>query len=279
MEDVLDEAETSAEKAAITAGVEVREAGNVADTLSVREVLGSIWADSDHYIPRGMIRSLGHFGGVVLGAWEGDLAVGGVVGFYGRLGGEWMMHSQRTGVLESHQSRGVGRALKLAQRAVAIRAGVSVVNWTFDPLIRRNAWFNIQGLGTLGVGYEPNFYGPLDDVFNVGDETDRLVVHWEVRTERARVACGGRLPPLSKENVPHAQARLEKIEGKPHLSDVRSEAQLVALPEDVVRLRREEPGLALDWRKAVREALSEALRGGYRVTAVTIDGYLLLELD
>ena len=37
--------------------------------------------------------------------------------------------------------------MKLHQRAWAAASGLTWITWTFDPLVRRNAWFNIEVLG------------------------------------------------------------------------------------------------------------------------------------
>src|SRR3712207_7442617 len=62
---------------------------------------------------------------------------------------------------------------KLHQRAWAIARGVHEVAWTFDPLVARNAWFNLTKLGARATEYLPNFYGPMDDGINGADESDR----------------------------------------------------------------------------------------------------------
>ena len=50
--------------------------------------------------------------------------------------------------------------------AWALERGLSEVTWTFDPLVRRNAWFNIEVLGGHITEYVPNFYGTMSDSIN-----------------------------------------------------------------------------------------------------------------
>ncbi len=58
--------------------------------------------------------------------------------------------SHMLGVLpESHRNAGVGRMLKLAQRDDAIARGFFLIEWTFDPLELKNAYFNIEKLGAI----------------------------------------------------------------------------------------------------------------------------------
>ena len=74
----------------------------------------------------------------------------------------------------------VGLALKQHQRRWALGRGIMTIEWTFDPLVRRNAYFNLVKLGARVVGYEPAFYGAMHDAFNDGDDTDRAVVRWNL---------------------------------------------------------------------------------------------------
>ena len=90
------------------------------------------------------------------------------------------LHSHITGILPGVRRTGLGRAMKLHQRAWAAEHGLAWVTWTFDPLVRRNAWFNIGVLGAEVHEYLVDFYGPIDDAINAGDESDRLLVAWAV---------------------------------------------------------------------------------------------------
>ena len=49
------------------------------------------------------------------------------------------LHSHMLAALPDRRHRGVGYALKLAQRAQALDQGIDLVRWTFDPLVARNA--------------------------------------------------------------------------------------------------------------------------------------------
>ena len=83
-------------------------------------------------------------------------------------------------ILPGVRRTGLGRAMKLHQRAWAADHGLAWVTWTFDPLVRRNAWFNLDVLGAEVHEYLVDFYGPIDDAINAGDESDRLLVAWAV---------------------------------------------------------------------------------------------------
>jgi predicted GNAT superfamily acetyltransferase len=60
------------------------------------------------------------------------------------------------------------------------------VRWTYDPLLARNAHFNLQKLGAFADGFERDFYGEMDDQLNRGDRSDRFTVRWELHPESRR---------------------------------------------------------------------------------------------
>ena len=56
---------------------------------------------------------------------------------------------------------GLGRALKLFQRELAMGQGYDLIEWTFDPLEIKNAFFNLERLGAVVRRYVVNHYGGL----------------------------------------------------------------------------------------------------------------------
>ena len=118
--------------------------------------------------------------------------------------------------------------------------------WTFDPLVRRNAWFNLAVLGARVCEYLPSFYGTMSDAINAGDESDRLLVAWDVHAA---------LPARD-------QAAAAAVAG----------ALLVPTPEDVVELRRTDPAAVARWRTDTRCALTAALDEGRPIVGFTRAG-------
>jgi predicted GNAT superfamily acetyltransferase len=166
------------------------------------------------------------------------------------------LHSHLAAVVPTARARGVGLALKLHQRDWARARGLVAVTWTFDPIVRRNAWFNVSKLGA-GIGaYLPDFYGRMDDGVNDGDPTDRLLAVWDVRTDAPT-------PPADADSS-RAVAVLEEVDTLPVPRTVPADADLVAVatPPDVESLRRSDPPLATRWRFAVREALEPLMAEG-----------------
>ncbi len=150
----------------------------------VVELLCAVWGVDRRQPPvrRDMLRALAHAGNYVDGAAADGRLVGAIVGFLGHHDQELVLHSHILGVVEGMQGRSVGLALKQHQRWWCLARGLDHVRWTFDPLVRRNARFNLNRLGARIVAYHPSFYGPMEDGINSGDETDRCVVSWPSST-------------------------------------------------------------------------------------------------
>jgi predicted GNAT superfamily acetyltransferase len=133
-------------------------------------------------------------GGQVLGAFHEDKAIGFALAFAGVHGGRIHLHSHMVAVLPEYQDRGVGRMLKLAQRDDAISRGIDLIEWTFDPLQLKNAYFNLMRLGAIVRRYLPNFYGRTSSPLHGGLPTDRLVAEWWVRSARVQELLDGKIP-------------------------------------------------------------------------------------
>ncbi|MEW2460302.1 GNAT family N-acetyltransferase [Microbacterium sp. K41] len=132
------------------------------------------YTESEYALNANLLTALARNGGSAIGAFADD---GALIGFaYGFAGcdtdGTLFHYSQAAAVEAAQQGRGVGQALKLAQRAVALRWGQRTMRWTFDPLLSRNAHFNLSSLGAVGIAFERDYYARPD--------TDRLVVSWDL---------------------------------------------------------------------------------------------------
>jgi predicted GNAT superfamily acetyltransferase len=216
-----------ARAAAGAAGVEVTDLGG-ADVAVARELIGQAWGP--HQIPQSnLLQAVAHAGNTLLVAKRGDEPLGVLLGFLGWTGG-LHLHSHMTAVVAGQRSRGVGYALKLWQRAVCLDHGVYSVRWTYDPLIARNAHFNLVKLGASVTAFHPDFYGAMDDTVNAGDASDRFEVSWDLRSDRVADAVAGR-----RVAVPDAAGSL-------------------TIPADYDALRRSDPQEARSVRLGSREA-------------------------
>jgi predicted GNAT superfamily acetyltransferase len=121
---------------------------------------------------------LNSIGGFVLGAVEGNRVVGFLNSMPGLRDGLPYWYSQVLAVSREHWNSGVGLQLKLAQRDQARQKGIQRIEWTFDPLESKNAYFNLQKLGAIVRRYYPNYYGQIASTLHAGLDTDRAVAEW-----------------------------------------------------------------------------------------------------
>lgn len=262
----VDRAVQAADAAAAAAGVVVREVTDLPGLVEVSDLFSAVWGRPENPpMTLELLRALTKAGNYVSAAYEGDRVVGACAGFF---------HAPREDALHSHiagvraTGRSVGFALKLHQRAWALLHGVSEVAWTFDPLVARNAYFNLVKLGAAASEYLPNFYGPMADAINGDDDSDRLLVRWRLADPVVARACAGESVGASATDELAAGAVVALGVGAdggpaPGRVDVAGTV-LVAVPADVERLRVTDPASAHAWRSAVREALTAlAMRGGH----------------
>jgi predicted GNAT superfamily acetyltransferase len=180
--------------------------------------------------------------------------------------GKDAVHSHFVGVHPDHQGHGLGFLLKQDEAEWARAENFSVIRWTYDPLVRRNAYFNLAKLDSAVVKYERNYYGELNDGLNDGDETDRLVIDWKFGL--------GEPVKISAQRDPDAWDFGAEPEALLRLPDGRH--ALVPTPADIEKLRRDNPARARAWRFGVRSGFEAASRMGYEVSGFSPDGWYVL---
>jgi predicted GNAT superfamily acetyltransferase len=271
--DLLQRAADDARRAAERAGVAVLPLEDM-DALTAASVLfAEVWRTGDEsQLPPELMRALTHAGNYAAGAYAYGSLVGAIVGFLGRDDDGTYLHSHILGVSKRHRGSNVGFALKEHQRVWCLERGIRKVTWTFDPLVRRNAHFNLQKLGAHAAEYHVRFYGAMMDGINAGDETDRLLVVWNLDDERALEAASGRLD----EPAGRGTVALSADGDEPHPGAVSGDVVLCATPEDILRVRDADPKRALRWRVALRDTLGAALHDGYGVAGFTRTGWYVL---
>src|SRR6202012_1277132 len=147
-------------------------------------------------IPRRMFTVAQRVGGQVMGAFAADGTLAGfAMSIPGIRNGAPYLHSHMLAVRKGFRNAGVGRRLKLAQREDPLKRGIRLMEWTFDPLEIKNAFFNIEKLGAITHSYTPNFYGVSSARIQGGRPTDRLHAEWGLARERGAQAVGGRGEP------------------------------------------------------------------------------------
>jgi predicted GNAT superfamily acetyltransferase len=278
--------------AATTAGVEVRELHEVAELKLAQRLFQEIWRpapDSPPPVTAELLRALAHAGNYVAGAWAGERLAGACMGFLSWPGGASgatpavpALHSHIAGVAPGTQRRGVGFALKVHQRAWALARGLPLAVWTFDPLVARNAWFNLTKLAATATEYLPDFYGPMTDAINAGDASDRLLVAWRLDDPRVAAACSGspaEPDPGALRSAGAVVALGEDRDGLPVEGAADAPVLLVRVPRDVEGLRGRHAAAARRWRHAVRGVLGGLLAEGATVTGFTRDGCYVVRRD
>jgi predicted GNAT superfamily acetyltransferase len=266
---IEDNAVRAADAAARAAGVRVHELAGLDELNEVYRLFNAIWRPdpSNPPVTTELLRALTKAGNYVAGAFEGNQLVGACVGFFGTPSAT-TMHSHVAGVTAAAMGRSVGFALKLHQRAWAISRGLSSIAWTFDPLVSRNAYFNLTKLGATPTEYLPNFYGGMHDGINGSDESDRLLVCWDLSRP---TLTGVPVSPLE------AVVALDRSDtGLPVLGSMDAPHLLVAVPRDIESLRTSDAVAARQWRTAVREVLGTLLAEGAYVTGYDRSGWYLV---
>ena len=185
-----EDARAAAGVAARAAGVHLREIDRLDELAEITRLYGQIWQPAGGLpVTVELLVGLAKAGSYVVGAFDGppdtEKLAGACIGFFGPPA-EHSLHSHIAAVAPAVLGRRVGFALKLHQRAWALEHGVDEVLWTFDPLVSRNAYFNVAKLVAEPVEYLVNFYGVMDDGVNGTDDSDRLLVRWVLRAPRGR---------------------------------------------------------------------------------------------
>lgn len=220
-----------------------------------------IWGFDDlDLLPVRLFVVASKIGGHVLGAFDGERMAGFCLGIPGiKPGPVAYIHGHMLGVLPEYRNAGVGRALKLAQREQALAQGIDLIEWTFDPLELKNAWFNIERLGAVIRRYVFNQYGVTSSRLHGGLPTDRCVAEWHVTSLRVEQILAGK-PPAK----PPVEAR-------------------IAVPASIAELRADRPAEAREIQKRIGEEFQRHLSAGLAVVGLARSAgaveYLLGRLD
>jgi predicted GNAT superfamily acetyltransferase len=200
------------------------------------ELQKTVWGFSDiELLPVRLFVVATKVGGQAFGTFDGNAMVGFLLSIPGlKPGGGSYLHSHMLGVLAQYRNQGVGRMLKLRQREDALQRGIKLIEWTFDPLELKNAFFNMERLGAIVRRYVENQYGTTTSPLHGGLPTDRCVAEWWLASPHAEAVLAGRTP---------ARDVVERIE----------------VPADIDVIRREEPRRA----REIQRSLGARLMSGF----------------
>ncbi|HKD91856.1 MAG TPA: GNAT family N-acetyltransferase [Terriglobales bacterium] len=165
--------------------VEVRLCQSLDELQACVELQKEVWgfADAD-LIPLRMFVVAQKIGGQVIGGFRDSELIGFALAIPGNRGGHPYLHSHMLAVREQYRNSGLGRRIKLAQRQEALKEGIELMEWTFDPLEIKNAYLNLHKLGAIARRYNINQYGISSSPLQGGLPTDRLIAEWWLRSRR-----------------------------------------------------------------------------------------------
>ncbi len=144
-----------------------------------------VWNFSDaELVPLRMFVVADKVGGQVMGAFDSGEMVGFALSVPGTRSGHIYLHSHMLAVRSDHRNGGLGRRLKLLQRDEALKRGIELIEWTFDPLEIKNAYLNIEKLGAIARRYNINQYGITSSPLQGGLPSDRLIAEWWLKSKR-----------------------------------------------------------------------------------------------
>jgi predicted GNAT superfamily acetyltransferase len=249
----------------------IRPARDARDFQACVDLQHVVWGLSDLEITSTLqLAATTHAGGLLLVAEDGT---GELVGFsyaFAALdGGEGHLHSDMLAVRPEVRGQGLGARLKWAQREAALRRGIRLVTWTFDPMQARNARLNLRRLGAVATEVRPDFYGVTTSPLHHALPTDRLLVRWELESPRVRERVGG--APPSPDAAAFERPRVGSVSWErrrpvpcdPRL-DLDDSVVLLEIPADWDALCRAAPAEAAAWQRAVTRAFQSYLPRGYR---------------
>jgi predicted GNAT superfamily acetyltransferase len=181
--------------------IELRSCTTLEEFNDCLELQREVWGFNDlELVPLRVFSLAAKIGGQVIGAWDNGTIVGFALSLPATHRRYPYLHSHMLGVKESYRNTGLGRRIKLFQREDAIALGYDLIEWTFDPLEIKNAYFNIERLGAIARRYNLNQYGITTSPLQGFLPTDRLVGEWWIRSRRVEsLLSAGRLPGYQPE--------------------------------------------------------------------------------
>ncbi len=259
------------------AAITYRQLDQLDEFRAVVALQRAVWGtDSFDPVPLHVFQAVTVRGGVLVGAQHQDQMVGFAFAFPAREGGRWFLWSHIAGVHPDFQGQGIGFRLKQMQRAWALANGYEVMGWTFDPMQRGNANFNVRLLGAVSNTYKLNIYGVMTDAVNFGLQSDRLAVTWRLDDPRvARLAAGEAPEPVATD---HPEDRfLLRLDAQTGLvmkkiSSPDTGSYFAEIPTSLNRLKASNLDLAREWQLALRDTLQAAFAAGLWVVDITASG-------
>ena len=233
-----------------------------------------------------MLLSIANYGGQILGAYDQDRLVGLLIGFIGAdvdpedeeaVAQRLLVMSKRMVVLPEYRSQKIGEQLKLYQRDYALRHGIPLVTWTFDPMLSRNAYLNLHKLAAVGQRYVVDYFGA--GASHPTLSADRLVVNWWVEHPQTAARLGGPATDYAfyvAQGAYHVNPAQMLESGLISPGTLTIEAgrapALLEIPADFVALDAADAALGRAWRDQVKQGFQSLLGQGLLATDFVRDG-------
>jgi predicted GNAT superfamily acetyltransferase len=176
--------------------IEIRALHNHEEFVEAVQLQQIIWGfDEVELLPVRLFVTATKVGGQAFGAFDEGKMVGFCLAIPGiKPKSKPYLHSHMLGVLKDYRDAGVGRMLKLEQRKDALARGIELMEWTFDPLEIKNAYFNMERLGAVVRRFVLNQYGTTSSKLHGGLPTDRCVAEWWLASPRVEALLAGKQP-------------------------------------------------------------------------------------
>ncbi|AJK86135.1 GNAT family N-acetyltransferase [Lysinibacillus fusiformis] len=263
--------------------VHIRKVMTPIEIAEVQKLNAEIWGSQA--IPSHQLLAVVQNGGLVLGAYLEEKLIGFNYCFVGSHDREIYLHSHMIGVNKAYREQGVGELLKHAQQEYAKENGFQLVRWLIEPLEVSLANLAFLKLNAMSYQYENDYYGALQDDFNEGLPSDRLVVEWWIEREQMADSID-ELEEIADEIVPWTLT----VDGLPVLDidntfqmeqSFHQDAYLLPIPQYLQKLKVESPKLAEDWRYKIRKILTTLFNQDYAIVRVKkhpeyVHSYLLV---
>lgn len=235
----------------------------------------AVWGytDAEDVVPPPVLIVSIKRGGILLGAFDESGEMNGFVYSMPAVkDGRLTQWSHMLGVAPDARGAGVGVRLKLAQREQALRMGVELIEWTFDPLQALNAYLNFARLGVIVEEYEENIYGDSSSPLHAGTPTDRFVAEWRLTAPHVERRLAAPATSFLRDSAimsavlvnPSVESAGRLAPGEPQLDSL-ADRLLVEIPADFSDIVAREPELALQWRMSTRSIFRSYFARGYRV--------------
>jgi predicted GNAT superfamily acetyltransferase len=261
--------EASADAEAKIAGYAIREPRDLDELSQLADVFQAVFKLSDRAAPPAwLMGDTDKAGGLTLGLWQGDQAVGVSYAIAVIDDSGYSLYSDGLGVLPQHRARGQAYAVKLAQREHALRRGCRRITWSFSALRSVNAHLYLTRLGAIGSKYVVDYRGALDSDWQTegGVPLDEFFVEWKLDSQRVQSRLAGQAPALDLDSVPV----LNSCEGTAPRLTLKEIGELpqadrlaVEVAPDYQWLVDHEPALAHEWRSRTRPLFLDLFERGY----------------